>query len=162
MVQKHRLPNTEYFRKSLSITNCGWISLTDLPRSHPNRSRTGWVMDNSLRTSQNRNFWSAPSVLPIAVSMSRPIYCNLNYPCTLGYKYRSSLQNIRTLPTLLHQQRVLYTKWYKFHSLVIFVVCCNPENTGTCRFWMQSQWYGNYLNTVSYSWKSDVCPKFRK
>jgi len=67
--QKQKIPNTWYFHGFLSITNCVWISWVDLYSFHVNRWRTDWDIGNSLKTSQNRDFWSAPSVLQLAVRM---------------------------------------------------------------------------------------------
>jgi hypothetical protein len=70
MLQKHRLLNTWYFQKILSVTNCAWIGWVNLSSFYANRCRTDWDIYNSPKMFQNRKILVAPSVPTLAVNSS--------------------------------------------------------------------------------------------
>ena len=71
MPWKYRLPNTWYFRKILSVTNCVWIRWVYLSSFYANWCKTDRDIYNSLKTFQNKKISSAPSVPTLAVISSR-------------------------------------------------------------------------------------------
>jgi hypothetical protein len=105
--RKHKLPNTWYFQKSLSVTNCVWISWVNLSSFYVNRCKTDRDIYNSLKTFQNRKNFVAPSVPTLAVTRKTRMRSRVIWHIRKNrLKQRSEYSVRRTDSTILLRCRI--------------------------------------------------------